>query len=243
MRYALERHGFSVVAEVDSADEAFAAALFYVPQMCLMDSGLPGGAIAAADDIHSALSGTKIAMLSSTPYAGALYEAVRAGADGYLLRRTAPDRLAAALHAMLQGEAALPRALTGALLRELRNGASAPGRNGGSAPDGHRGSAPDRNGGSAAYRDGGSAPDRNGGSAAYRNGGSAPDRSGGSAPGGNGVSGRVMIQPRVRENGDTANSAILYVPRFVRHFRRRRRAGMPVADAWTSARTRMMEYR
>jgi DNA-binding NarL/FixJ family response regulator len=240
MRYALERHGFSVVAEVDNADEAFAAAIFHEPQMCLIDAGLPGGAISAADDIHNALSGTKIAMLSSTPYAGALYEAVRAGADGYLLRRTAPDRLAAALHAMLHGEAALPRALTGALLRELRNGGSAPGGNGvaaGTSQSDHGargGSRPNgsslTNGAGSIDADGG--PDLRASPVSHSSGAARASRAA-----------RVWIRPPTREQSSPAIVALLYVPRLVRHFRRRRQSGMSVTEAWVSARARMMEYR
>jgi two-component system NarL family response regulator len=48
-----------------------------------------------------------------------LFDALRAGADGYLLKTIAADRLSDALIGALRGEAALPRTLTGRLVREF----------------------------------------------------------------------------------------------------------------------------
>jgi len=120
VRIALEHHGFSIVAEVATADEAVAAAVRHRPQLCVLDVEMPGGAVEAASRISSRLPDTKIAMLTTCPSEGALLDAVRAGADGYLPKRTAPDRLTVALNALLLGEPALPRALTGSLVREVR---------------------------------------------------------------------------------------------------------------------------
>jgi DNA-binding NarL/FixJ family response regulator len=42
---------------------------------------------------------------------------------------------------------------------------------------------------------------------------------------------------------ETIRGTLLYVPRFARHFYRRRRMRMPVSVAWSSARERMNTYR
>jgi DNA-binding NarL/FixJ family response regulator len=217
MTFALTRHGFSVVAEADDAGAAIAAVLDHRPQMCIVDNGLPGGSIAAIDEIHRTAPETKIAVISTDVYEGDLYDSVRAGADGYLLRRTAPDRLAAALRAMLHGEAALPAAVTGAVLQELRD-------------------APPLQ----------TVDDE---IAALALGGT--DAMTADAAGDVGAPnidpwetdpGSVEIDIR-RAEEDSSPSALLYLPRFVRHFRRRRQSGMAVTTAWSSARNRMERYR
>ena len=49
-----------------------------------------------------------------------LFEALRAGADGYLLMSTSAGRLPHAIIGVMRGEAALPRAMTGRLVLEFR---------------------------------------------------------------------------------------------------------------------------
>jgi DNA-binding NarL/FixJ family response regulator len=120
VRHALEHHGFSVVAAASDADEAVAAALEHRPRLCLLELGLPGDGIAAIEAISSELPDTRIATLSDAISDEDAFRAIRAGADGLLLKATAPDRLTAALAAMARGETALPRSLTGRLVEELR---------------------------------------------------------------------------------------------------------------------------
>jgi DNA-binding NarL/FixJ family response regulator len=50
-----------------------------------------------------------------------LFDALRAGAAGYLLKDTDPTRLPHALRGVIAGEAALPRALVARLIDEFRN--------------------------------------------------------------------------------------------------------------------------
>jgi DNA-binding NarL/FixJ family response regulator len=116
----LEHHGFAVVAEAGDAESAVAVAFEYRPRVCLLDVDIPGDGIAAADQIATLLPGTKIAMLADTATEADVLRAIQAGADGYLLRSTAPDRMSAALKGVLGGEAALPRALTGMLVESVR---------------------------------------------------------------------------------------------------------------------------
>lgn len=121
VRAALEYHGFSVVAEADDAEAAVQAARRHQPSLCLLDVDMPGGGIDAAERISSELPGTKLAMLSGSARRDLVRDAIRAGADGFLLRSTAPDRLTAALNGLIRGEAAMPRSLTGRLVQDLRD--------------------------------------------------------------------------------------------------------------------------
>ena len=120
VRLALAGHGFDVCAEADSADAAVDAAQRERPELCLVEAGLPGGGAAAVERILRAHFETVAVMLSGAVDEERLLAAVRAGARGYLLKDMDPDRLPMALRGVLNGEAAFPRALMGAVLDEFR---------------------------------------------------------------------------------------------------------------------------
>jgi two-component system nitrate/nitrite response regulator NarL len=121
IRLALDGEGFSIVAEVATADEAVAAALRHEPDLCVLDLSMPGGGISAAERILAALPDVKIVMLTVSQDDHDLIEALVAGASGYLLKQASPARLPAALRAVLAGEVALPRSLERRLIEHFRN--------------------------------------------------------------------------------------------------------------------------
>jgi DNA-binding NarL/FixJ family response regulator len=120
VRLALARHGFEVCAEADSADSALRAARRERPDLCLVEADIPGGGALAAGTLLGALPGTAVVMLSASVDDERLFAALRNGARGYLLKDMDPARLPAALRGVLDGEAALPRALMGAVVEEFR---------------------------------------------------------------------------------------------------------------------------
>lgn len=120
VRLALEDAGFRVVAEAADAREAVDAALEHRPDLCLLDVYMPGLGIAAAAELAEALPDMPVVMLSVSDTDEDLFEALRAGACGYLLKDTDPQRLPHALRAVLNGEAPLPRVLTARLITEFR---------------------------------------------------------------------------------------------------------------------------
>ena len=61
-------------------------------------------------------------MIGDVPTDEQLFGALRAGAVGYLLRGTDPDRLAHALRGVASGEAPIPRSLVTRLIAEFRRG-------------------------------------------------------------------------------------------------------------------------
>jgi DNA-binding NarL/FixJ family response regulator len=117
---ALAGQGFEICAEADSAEAAMKAAIRERPQLCLVETDIPGGGIAAAELLVAGLPGTAVVMLSATVDDVRLFAALRAGARGYLLKDMDPKRLPAALLGVLDGEAALPRSMMGAVLDEFR---------------------------------------------------------------------------------------------------------------------------
>jgi DNA-binding NarL/FixJ family response regulator len=121
VRLALEDAGFTIAAEVASADAAVEETLRHRPSLCLLDLYMPGGGISAARRIRDEAPETKIVILTVSPTDSDLFEALVAGASGYLLKDTSAARLPEALQAVLDGEAALPRILERRLIEEFRS--------------------------------------------------------------------------------------------------------------------------
>ena len=120
VRMALEGNGFEVCAEVGDASSAIEAARRELPDVCLLDIHMPGDGIHAAEAISSELPDVAVVMLTVSRTDSDLFDALRAGASGYLLKDIDPARLPLALHGVLEGEAALPRHLVALLIEEFR---------------------------------------------------------------------------------------------------------------------------
>jgi two-component system NarL family response regulator len=90
------------------------------PELCLLDLYMPGGGISAAERIHAELPDTKIIVLTVSPNENDLFEAVLAGASGYILKDASPARLPLVLRGVLAGEGALPRNFERRLIEEFR---------------------------------------------------------------------------------------------------------------------------
>ena len=120
VRAALETGGFSVCAEAGDAAEAVEAALRERPDICLLDIHMPGSGIQAAAEITSRMPEATVVMLTFSGAESDLFDAFRAGASGYLLKDIDPERLPQALTGVLEGQAALPRALVTRLMDEFR---------------------------------------------------------------------------------------------------------------------------
>ena len=120
VRIALMNGGFRVLAEAADCEGTVRAVDRERPDVVLLDVGMPGGGIQAAARIAAERPATAIVMLSASNRTDIVLAALRAGAVGYLPKDTRSDRLPNALRGVLRGEAALPRALVGAVLNELR---------------------------------------------------------------------------------------------------------------------------
>ena len=120
MRSALEADGeFVVCAEAPDAPSAVAAAERELPRVCLLDINMPGSGIAAAAAITAALPDTAVVMLTVSRQDSDLFDALRAGASGYLLKDLDEKRISGALRQVLDGEAVLPGTLVARLVEEF----------------------------------------------------------------------------------------------------------------------------
>jgi DNA-binding NarL/FixJ family response regulator len=120
VRSALEPN-FQICGEAASASEAVEIALRTKPDVCILDVHMPGSGISAAAEISSALPSTAIVMLTISQHDDDLFDALRAGAVGYLLKGTDPTRLPHALRGVLEGQAAVPRPLVARVIAEFRD--------------------------------------------------------------------------------------------------------------------------
>jgi DNA-binding NarL/FixJ family response regulator len=117
---SLEHGGFQVVGEAEDAAGAVEACVRERPDVALLDVYMPGNGIRAAAEISEVVPSTAVVMLTISQDDQDLFDALRAGAAGFLSKDTDPTRLAPALRGVLAGEAALPRKLTMKLIDAFR---------------------------------------------------------------------------------------------------------------------------
>jgi DNA-binding NarL/FixJ family response regulator len=111
-----------VVAEADSGTEAIDQAVDLAPDVVLMDVRMPGvGGIEAARAIKSASPSTAILMLTISDEEDDLYEAIKAGASGYLLKEVSVATVAGAIRSVTQGESFLSPSMASKLLLEFNS--------------------------------------------------------------------------------------------------------------------------
>lgn len=120
VRQALELGGWEVCGEGSTAQEAVELALQHRPDVALLDINMPGSGIAAAQEISRALPETAVVMLTQSADDEDLFDSLRAGAAGYLLKTTDPATLPDVLRGVLCGEAAMSPALVTRILQEFK---------------------------------------------------------------------------------------------------------------------------
>ena len=118
---------FEVVGEAEDGVEAIAQAPILRPDVILMDVRMPRvSGLEATRQILRTLPQAKILMLSMSEEDDAVFEAVKNGAKGYLLKTADPEELFEALRDILRGEAPLSSGLAVKLLREFARQAHEP---------------------------------------------------------------------------------------------------------------------
>lgn len=120
LRRSLEEGGCEICGEAASAQEAVALAVDTEPDVVLLDIHMPGNGLVAARNITERLPQTAVVMLTSSQEDEDLFEALKAGASGYLLKTTDPRELPEVLRRVLAGEAAMPPTLVARVLEEFR---------------------------------------------------------------------------------------------------------------------------
>lgn len=120
VRTALETDGCEVCGEGATADDAIALATEHRPDVVLLDIHMPGSGIRAARTITDTLPETSVVMLTQSADDNDLFDSLRAGAEGYLLKGDDPRGLGDALRGVLAGEAPMDARLVARMLDEFR---------------------------------------------------------------------------------------------------------------------------
>ncbi|MBI2115760.1 MAG: response regulator transcription factor [candidate division NC10 bacterium] len=116
---AAER-GFEVVGEASDGLGALERARELMPDVILMDIFMPGAnGLEATRRIKEALPYVKIVMLTVSEEDQNLFEAIKSGAQGYLLKKIEPQELFAMLKGVVQGDAPISRAMAAKILGEF----------------------------------------------------------------------------------------------------------------------------
>ena len=115
----LQTRGCEVVGEAANGREAVDLARRTEPDVMLMDIRMPVlDGIGATAEISAAGFATRVLILTTYDLDEYVYGALRAGAAGFLLKATPPDRLAAGIATVATGEALLAPSLTRRLIEE-----------------------------------------------------------------------------------------------------------------------------
>lgn len=120
LQYLLQLHGISVAGTAVSGEEAVEKAGILHPDLILMDIRMPGcGGIGALRAIKAELPEIKVVMLTSYDEDKDLYEAIRCGASGYLLKSINAEELIDTLTEIMAGRAVLSPMIAGSILTEF----------------------------------------------------------------------------------------------------------------------------
>jgi DNA-binding NarL/FixJ family response regulator len=114
----------TVVGEAGDGSEAVAKAVELLPDLVLLDVKMPardgiGGGIQAAAAIKEVAPSTRIVMLTMSEEEEDLYEAIKAGASGYLLKGIAPHEIADSIRAVVGGQSLISPPMAAKLLTEF----------------------------------------------------------------------------------------------------------------------------
>lgn len=118
--YLLKTYGFEVVCTAGSGKEALDQAVIHQPEAVLMDIRMPGmSGFDTLKLLKARYPAIKVVMLTASDEDKDLYQAIKYGADGYLLKSTGANELVETLQGIERGEAFLSSSLAARLLSEL----------------------------------------------------------------------------------------------------------------------------
>jgi len=122
LRALIERQpGMQVVGEAATAREAVSQTGRLAPDVVVLDIRLPGSnGLEACRQIKAHWPETRIIILTSFPDNEILFDAIAAGADGYILKQVGSDDLIQALERVGRGESMLDPSVTDRVFARIR---------------------------------------------------------------------------------------------------------------------------
>jgi DNA-binding NarL/FixJ family response regulator len=116
------QEGFSVIAQAASGDDAVRLARQHRPDVVVMDIRMPNGSgIDACRAITAEMEGTSVVMLTSHADSESLFDAIDAGASGYVLKRVGSSELVNAVRTVATGGSLLDPAVARRVLDRIRS--------------------------------------------------------------------------------------------------------------------------
>jgi DNA-binding NarL/FixJ family response regulator len=110
---------FQIVAEAQNGAEAIKKATQTKPDLVLMDIHMPEtDGIEATRRIRESLPATRVVILTVSEEEKDLFEAIKCGAHGHLLKKLEPDELCTMLRGVFEGEAPISRSTASKILKE-----------------------------------------------------------------------------------------------------------------------------
>lgn len=121
LQYLLETHGVQVLGKAKDGNEALIKARILRPDVILMDIRMPNcDGIQALRQIKSEFPGIRIVMLTTSDDEEDIFQAIKYGASGYLLKDTDASSLIKLLNDLEQGCMPLTAGLATKIMMELR---------------------------------------------------------------------------------------------------------------------------
>ena len=126
LRSLLQSRGHEVIGEARNGRQAIELALELHPDLVLMDISMPElDGVSATRELTAQLPDVKVVALTASEQNETLFDAIKAGAQGYLLKNLEADEFFALLDRASLGEPALTPNLARKLLQEFAKPAAA----------------------------------------------------------------------------------------------------------------------
>jgi two-component system, NarL family, nitrate/nitrite response regulator NarL len=115
-----KRPHLDIVAEVDNGDDALASIRELMPELALLDLKLPGrNGLGILRELVGAEHRTRVLILSAYAEGALVYEALEAGAAGYLSKKATPEEICDAIEAAVDGRIVVSPGLEGPLAEHV----------------------------------------------------------------------------------------------------------------------------
>jgi DNA-binding NarL/FixJ family response regulator len=115
-----EQADMEVIGEADDGAEAVSLAIQLRPDVVVMDISMPKlNGLKATLKLKGLCPEVKVLILTRHTDDGYLQELLQAGANGYVLKQSAPEEMVRAIHAVVNGQTYLDPAVTGKVISRL----------------------------------------------------------------------------------------------------------------------------
>ncbi len=112
---------FTVIGEAEDAESALEQARAFKPDIVLMDVELPGeDGVTATQRLKLEMPDVTVVILTVHDDSLTLFDAIKAGAQGYLVKNVRSRELLEQLRGLARGEAAISRRMAARILEEIR---------------------------------------------------------------------------------------------------------------------------